>query len=54
MHDTDFTSEMIKAAPPVTVSGLTIAGIPIADIVQLVTLIYVSCLLGKWLWDRLK
>jgi hypothetical protein len=44
----------IKAAPPVTVAGVNLVGIPLPDLVQWVTLIYVLVLAGHqtWKWHR--
>lgn len=39
-HAAEIASGAAKAAPPVTVSGLTIAGIELSDIVLIATLIY--------------
>lgn len=42
LHDKvgEVTAEVIKAAPPLSVAGLTILGFPISDWVQLAVLIY--------------
>lgn len=40
MHESA-TEVMAKMAPPVTVSGMTLFGIPIPEVVQILTAIYV-------------
>jgi hypothetical protein len=40
----------LKAGPPVAVSGATLLGVPVADWVQYVTLVYVVVLAGRALW----
>lgn len=51
-HKVDIASEAVKAAPPVTIAGLTVAGVSLNDLVLLATLIYLvlqaSFLLYKW------
>lgn len=45
-NHTDTAADIIsKAAPPLAVSGLTMFGIGIPELVQLITLIYVSVML---------
>ncbi len=38
--DSDFIVEATRAAPTVTVGGLTIVGIPLPEVVLILTLIY--------------
>ena len=33
-------SDTIKAAPPITITGMTIVGIPVQDLVLIMTLVY--------------
>lgn len=41
-HQQDNISDMAtKAALPVTVSGMSVFGVPVPDLVQIITLIYV-------------
>lgn len=40
----------VKAAPPVTVAGANLAGIPLPELVQWATLIYVLVMAGHQLW----
>lgn len=48
----DLTSEAMKAAPPVTVAGATVAGIQVNDLILWATLVYVvlqiAFLLYRW------
>lgn len=48
----DLTAEAMKAAPPVTVAGATIAGIQVNDLILWATLVYVvlqiAFLLYRW------
>lgn len=44
--------EAAKAAPPVTVTGLTVFGYTLPDVVMLMTLIYTTVQLLFLLWDR--
>ena len=48
----EVAAEVIKAAPPVTASGLVVAGLPLNDIVLLAALAYVvlqiAYLLYRW------
>lgn len=46
--------EAAKAAPPVTVTGLTIFGYPLPEVVMLMTLIYTTVQLLLLLWDRVR
>lgn len=52
MSKADLASETLKAAPPVTVAGLSVAGVSISDLVLVATLIYImlqaSFLLYRW------
>lgn len=40
-----------KAAPPIAVSGASLAGIPVAEWVQWLTLVYVAVMLSHKLWS---
>ena len=48
----DLTAEAMKAAPPVTVAGATVAGIQVNDLILWATLVYVvlqiAFLLYRW------
>lgn len=50
--DHDFVAEATRAAPTVTVGGLTIAGIPLPDVVLIVTLVYTVAQLYFLLRDK--
>lgn len=48
MHRHDALVETLKTAPPVSVGGLTLFGVSLPDIVQIVTLIWLLILIvGK-------
>lgn len=51
--DKTVAEEMVKSGPPLAVVGLTILGLPIGDLVQLVTLVYVvlqiAFLVYRWI-----
>ena len=51
----DIASEAAKAAPPVTVAGATVAGLPVNDLILWATLIYLVLQIGFLLfrWQRL-
>ncbi len=51
----DIASEVAKAAPPVTVAGATVAGLPVNDLILWATLIYLVLQIGFLLyrWQRL-
>jgi predicted benzoate:H+ symporter BenE len=51
-HQTDILTEAAKAAPAVTVGGLTLFGVGLADWVLLVTLIYTLLQLGFLVRDK--
>lgn len=40
MFSQDTLAEASKAAPPVTVGGLTLAGVPLSDVLIIVTIVY--------------
>lgn len=52
MTKSDAAAEAIKATPPVTVAGATLAGMSLNDMVLIATLIYImlqaSFLLYRW------
>lgn len=51
MDRNDFTTEAIKAAPPTTVSTLSLMGASLSDMVYIMTIVYIVvqiiCLLYK-------
>lgn len=51
-HKIDLAAEAAKAAPPVTVAGLTVAGVSLNDLVLIATLVYIalqaSFLMYRW------
>lgn len=52
-HDT-IADMAIKSAPPVTVAAANIAGMPIPELVQWATLIYLVMLIGHKGWQIYK
>lgn len=42
----------VKSAPPVTVAGLTLAGIQLSDWVYIATLVWIMLQAIGWFWDR--
>jgi hypothetical protein len=52
MNKSDIANEAIRATPPVTVAGLTVAGVTLNDVVLIATLVYVVLQIGfvchKW------
>jgi hypothetical protein len=50
--DHDFIVEATRAAPTVTVGGLTIVGIPLPEVVLIVTLVYTVAQLYFLLRDK--
>lgn len=55
----EITAETIAAAvgksvPPVTVAGLTMAGVQLSDIVLILTIVWLCLQIGGFCWDRYK
>lgn len=52
MTKSDLAAEAVKATPPITVAGATLAGMSLNDMVLIATLVYIvlqaSFLLYKW------
>lgn len=51
MQKSDALVETLKAAPPVSVGGLTLFGFPLPDLVQFVTLVWLVILIITKLHD---
>lgn len=51
---TDTVSEAVKAAPPVTVSGMMLFDIPLDAWVQIATLVYIVLQIGFLLYGKFK
>ncbi len=51
---TEVVHEVTKATPPLAVQGLQLFGVPISDIVQLVTLVYLLIQIGWFAYSRYK
>lgn len=43
---------VVKSAPPVAVSGLSLAGVQMQDWVYIATLIWIAIQAAAFLWDR--
>ena len=57
-HHSDLITEAAKAAPTVTVGGLTLFGVVLSDWVMILTIVYTLCQLfflfkDKW-WNKRK
>ena len=52
MRKDEMAQEALKAAPPLTVTGATLLGVPVSDLVMWATLIYLGLQIGfllyKW------
>jgi len=46
----ELTAEALRAAPPVTVAGATIAGVPLNDLILWATLLYLVLQIGFLLY----
>lgn len=51
-HGDSIANTAAKLAPPVTVGGITLAGIPLSDVVLILTGIYAVLQIGFLLYDR--
>jgi len=49
-HRSELTAEALRAAPPVTVAGATIAGVPLNDLILWATLLYLVLQIGFLLY----
>jgi len=54
MAGTNLKTDTVLATPPVAVVTATLAGIALQDWVYILTCIYTVCLLGDWIWKKLK
>ena len=48
----DAAIEVAKSAPPVAVSGLSLVGVQLNDLVLMATLLWLACQIGGWIYDR--
>lgn len=51
---TEVANEVTKAAPPLVVQGMQLFGVPISDLVQVVTLGYLVLQIGWFAYSRVK
>lgn len=51
----EIAAEAVKAAPPITVAGATVAGVPVNDLILWATLLYLVLQIGflVYRWWRL-
>lgn len=52
-HHSTVAAGAAKLVPPVTVSGMTVAGYPLSEVVLLVTLVYTVAQLGFLISDKI-
>lgn len=52
-HSEEFIAAGAKLAPPLTVGGFTLAGIPLSDVVLVLTGLYAVLQIGFLLYDRI-
>jgi hypothetical protein len=52
MQKSDIAAEAVKAAPPITVAGATVAGVPVNELILWATLVYlvlqIAFLVYRW------
>lgn len=51
-HHKDAAMEVLKSAPPVAVTTATLAGMPLNEWVFALTILWLCCQIGGWVWDR--
>lgn len=54
MQKHDVIAEVVKSAPPLTVTSLTLAGVSLQEWVYVLTLIWLSMQISGWLYDKWK
>ena len=54
MHHNDLGEYAVRAGPAVSVSGLHLFGLPIADVVSLLVAIYTVMQIASFAWVRYK
>lgn len=52
-HSEEVGAVAVKLSPPLTVGGITLAGIPLSDIVLVLTGLYAMLQIGFLLYDRI-
>lgn len=52
-HSESAAPAVAKLAPPLTVGGITLAGVPLSDIVLVLTGVYAVLQIGFLLYDRI-
>jgi hypothetical protein len=49
-HPVEVVAAVLKAAPPISVSGLLVFGIPVKDVVVIITGLYTLTMFAHLLW----
>lgn len=44
--------EVAKSAPPVAATGAALAGVHLHDWMVILTIVWLACQIGGWIWDR--
>lgn len=53
IHESQQVVEAVKAAPPFTVAGLALCGVPLQDWVFILTLIYLALQIGYFIFSKI-
>lgn len=53
MHEPSQVVEAVKAAPPFTVAGMALCGIPLQDWVFLLTIVYLILQIGYFVFSKI-
>ena len=54
MKHPELTEPIIKAAPAVAVSGMTLFGVALSEWVYIMTIIWLVIQMGDWAWKKWK
>lgn len=53
MHDhPNAAAEVLKSAPPLAATGASLAGVHLHDWMVALTIVWLACQIGGWIWDR--
>ena len=44
--------EVVKSAPPVAATSALFLGFPLHDWMIILTIVWLACQIGGWVWDR--
>lgn len=53
IHEPQQIAEAVKAAPPFTVAGLALCGVPLQDWVFILTLVYLALQIGYFVFTKI-